>query len=105
MAGSAGEAPQALMILNTGETPARGRRGLYFLGREPLKGIALEVGAERIRTLRLDRPADIGGVSIGPLTQYAIRLRSDVPVVAQFGRVDTTQNNMAYYCAPAISEA
>jgi len=26
-------------------------------------------------------------------------------VVAPFGRVDPTQNNMAYYCAPAISEA
>ena len=34
---------------------------------------------------------------IPPLTQYGMRLRSDVPVVAQFARLDATQPNLAYY--------
>ena len=32
-----------------------------------------------------------------PLTQYALRVRSDVNLVVQFGRLDTTQTNLAYY--------
>jgi len=55
------------------------------------------VGAERVRTLRLDHPQDLAGLSIPPLTQYSIRVRSNVKIVAQFGRLDTTQNNLAYY--------
>jgi hypothetical protein len=31
------------------------------------------------------------------LTQYSLRVRSDKNIVVQFGRLDTTQNNMAYY--------
>jgi hypothetical protein len=45
----------------------------------------------------LDNPADIGGLEIPVLTQYSLRVRSDKNIVVQFGRLDTTQNNMAYY--------
>ena len=98
------EAHEALMILNTSGSPAQVTLDFYFEDRDPIKGIAVDVGAERIRTLRIDHPEEIGGVAISHLTQYSIRLTSDIPVVAQFGRVDTTQNNLAYYGAPAISE-
>jgi hypothetical protein len=98
------EAHEALMILNTSNSSAQVTLDFYFEDRDPIKGVAIEVGAERIRTLRIDHPEEIGGVAISPLTQYSIRLMSDVPIVAQFGRVDTTQSNLAYYIAPAISE-
>jgi hypothetical protein len=70
---------------------------IYFSDRDPVKDISLKVGAERIKTLRLDDPNDIGGLDIPALIQYSIRVRSNVNIVAQFGRLDTTQTNMAYY--------
>ena len=91
------EAHEALMLLNTTEQDAEVLIDIYFSDREPVKDITVKVGAERIKTLRLDNPNDIGGLDIPPLTQYSIRVRSNVNIVAQFGRLDTTQNNMAYY--------
>jgi len=91
------EAHEALMLFNVNEQEADVMIDIYFSDRDPVKDIALKVGAERIKTLRLDAPNDIGGLKIPPLTQYAIRVRSSVNIVAQFGRLDTTQNNMAYY--------
>ena len=37
------------------------------------------------------------GLEIPAMTQYGLRVRSDVNIVAQFGRLDTTQANLAYY--------
>lgn len=91
------EAHEALMLFNTNEQEAEVLIDIYFSDRDPVKDISLKVGAERIKTLRLDNPNDIGGLDIPPLTQYSIRVRSSINIVAQFGRLDTTQNNMAYY--------
>lgn len=91
------EAHEALMLLNPNPTSASIKLDIYFEDRDPVKDIAVAVGAERVKTLRLDHPDDIGGLCIAPLTQYSIRVRSDIPIVAQFGRVDTTQVNLAYY--------
>ena len=91
------EAHEALMLLNVGDKAANVLLDIYFSDKPPVKDIPVKVGAERIKTLRLDHPEDLAGLAIPPLTQYAIRVRSDVSLVAQFGRVDTTQVNMAYY--------
>jgi len=91
------EAHEALMLLNPNPTLATVNLDIYFEDKDPVKDIAVKVGAERVKTLRLDHPDEIGGLRIPPLTQYSIRVRSDVPIVAQFGRVDTTQTNLAYY--------
>jgi len=92
------EAHEALMLLNCNEVAADVKLDFYFEDKDPVKDVPVTVGAERVRTLRLDHPEDIGGLKIGPLTQYSIRVRSSVDIVVQFGRLDTTQNNMAYYC-------
>ncbi len=91
------EAHEALMLLNVNATPANVRLDFYFEDRDPVKDIPVTVAPERVRTLRLDRPEHIGGLTIPPLTQYSIRVRSDVEIVAQFGRLDATQPNLAYY--------
>ncbi|MDD5704782.1 MAG: sensory rhodopsin transducer [Kiritimatiellae bacterium] len=97
-AGQSGlEAHEALMILNTGSTPANVRLDFYFDNKAPAKDIPVTVPAERVICLRLDHPDEIGGLALPELTQYALRVRSDTNVVVQFGRLDTTQNNMAYY--------
>jgi hypothetical protein len=99
------EAHEALMLLNVNSSPAEVLLDFYFEDKAPTQDVKINVNPERVLCLRLDHPACIGGLKIPPLTQYSIRVRSNIPIVAQFGRLDTTQSNMAYYCAPGISEA
>jgi len=54
--------------------------------------------------VRMDKPEHLAGAVIPPMAQYAVRLRSDVPVVAMLGRLDTTQPNLAYYTNVAYPE-
>ncbi len=98
------EAHETLMLFNTHEGPAAVRLDIYYSDKAPDKDIAITVGGERVIALRLDNPKEIGGVVIPPLTQYALRIRSDKPIIAQFGRLDTTQVNMAYYGCMGYSE-
>ena len=98
------DAHEALMLLNVGEQPANVELDFYFEDREPKLGIRVVVGARRVKCLRLDHPDEIGGLQIAALTQYAIRVRSDCKIVAQFGRLDTTQPNMAYYIGVGYCE-
>jgi hypothetical protein len=86
---------EAVCILNTGPRPAHISLDLYFEDRPPVKDIRLTVGAERTAHVRLDRPEALGGVEVPRDTPYAIRLRSDVPVIVQYSRLDTTQWNLA----------
>lgn len=91
------EAHEALMLLNTGQEAVHVKIDVYFEDREAFKDIEVSIPGERVKTLRLDNPDDIGGLEIPLLTQYSLRVRSDKNIVVQFGRLDTTQNNMAYY--------
>ena len=101
---SAMEAHEALMLFNTSNADIETVIDIYFSDCDPIKNIKVTVPAERIIALRMDHPEDLNGVKIPPLTQYALRVRASLPVVVQFGRVDTTQNNMAYYVGVGYSE-
>lgn len=94
---SAMEAHEALMLFNTHEKKVKVRIDIYYSDRVPVKDIPVTVPAERIIALRLDHPEDLAGAVIPPVTQYALRIRADEPIVVQFGRLDTTQTNMSYY--------
>ena len=98
------EAHEALMLFNTNKKEADVIIDVYFSDREPVKGISVKVEPERVKTLRLDHPRDMGGLKIPPLTQYALRIRSNINIIVQFGRLDTTQSNMAYYAGIGYNE-
>jgi hypothetical protein len=91
------ESHEALMILNSGFEPANVLIDFFFEDKKPIKDIPVKVVPERVICLRLDHPDEIGGVHIAPMTQYALRIRSDVNIVVQFGRLDTAQSNLTYY--------
>ena len=103
-AGGKMEAHEALMLFNTNKKEANVLVDVYFSDREPVKDIPVKVEPERVKTLRLDHPQDFSGVKIPPLTQYALRIRSNIKIVVQFGRLDTTQTNMAYYAGIGYNE-
>lgn len=98
------ESHEALMIFNTSQEDVESIIDIYFSDREPVKNISIKVPAERIISLRLDKPEDLNGAVIPMLTQYALRITSSRPVVCQFGRLDTTQEAMAYYVGVGYSE-
>ena len=92
---------EALMLLNTGEKPARVTIDIYYEDRDPAPPISITVPAKRVKCIRMDNPDDLAGHEIPVLTQYALRVTSDEKIIAQFGRLDVTQPNMAYYgCIP-----
>jgi hypothetical protein len=88
---------EALMFLNTGPEPAHVVIDIYFEDREPVKDIPVTVGAERVYCIHMDQPEQLNGLRILPLVQYALRITSDRKIIVQFGRLDATQPNLAYY--------
>ena len=87
---------EALMILNTSKMDAAIEFDVYFEEKPPVIGIKDTVKAERVRCFRLDKPLGDKRFQI-PFGQYALRVRSGVPVIAQFGRLDVRQDNLAFY--------
>jgi len=90
------EGHEAIMILNCGDRPAQVLMDIFFENREPIEDVKLTVPARRIRCFRMDHPEEIGGVQIKRLEQYALRFRSNVEVIVQYGRMDVAQDNLAY---------
>jgi hypothetical protein len=86
---------EAICVLNTGTEEAHIKLDFYFEDREPIKDVSITVGAERTFHIRLDKPDHLDGVQLPLDVPYAIRIRSDVPIIVQHSRLDTTQANLA----------
>lgn len=88
---------ESVIVLNLNDNEAKLSLTFYFTDRDPASGIELKVGGERVRCLRLDNPDDLNGFVVPKEEQYALKVVSDIPVVVQYGRLDTRQDNMAFY--------
>jgi hypothetical protein len=86
---------EAICILNTTDQAAQVVLDFFFEDREPHLGVTLQVAARRTRHIRTDRPEMLGGFQVPRQVPYAIRVRSSVPVVVQYSRLDVTQPNLA----------
>jgi hypothetical protein len=93
---------EALMVVNLNNKPANLLLDILFEDKEPMRGIRVSVDSQRVRCFRLDKPLGEQGYQI-PHGQYALVLRSDLPVVAVFGRLDVRQNNLSYYSVAGFS--
>lgn len=82
---------EAICVLNTTDRDAALLLDFYFEDRPPVRDVAVTVPGERTRHLRLDKPEQIGDFSVPVGVPYAIRVRSDIPVIVQYSRLDTTQ--------------
>ena len=90
------EGHEALIVLNCNEEEAKIRIDFYFEDKAPIENVMFTVGGKRVKCFRMDKPEEIGGVTLGRLQQYALRVRSDVEIVVQYGRMDVTQPNCSY---------
>ncbi len=94
---------ESLIILNMNDADATVVLRLYFTDTEPVELAPVKVAARRVRCFRLDNVDDVG-MRIPRETQYALRVTTDIPVVAQYGRLDTRQPNMAFYTVMGYSD-
>ena len=85
---------ESLVLLNPNRSSAEISLTIYFTDRDPVVLDAGSICAERVSCIRTNEPID--GFQI-PFGQYAIKVESTVGVIAQIGRMDVTQPNLAYY--------
>jgi len=90
------EGHEAIMILNHQDIDAEILIDIFFDDKEPIEKIKLTVPARRIKCFRMDKPDQFGGFKLERLTQYALRIKSSIEVIVQYGRMDVTQPNLAY---------
>ena len=93
---------EALMITNLNTRRASISLDIVFEDKEPVRNIELSVEGERVKCIRLDKPLGESHYRI-PFGQYALHVKSDIPVVAVFGRLDVRQSNLAYYSVAGYS--
>jgi Uncharacterized protein conserved in bacteria len=94
---------ESVIILNMNDVAANINITLYFEDKDPITDIPVVVEPNRVRCMRTNNRKDFNGTVIGREIQYAMKLTSDIPVVAQYGRLDTRQDNMAFYTVMGYS--
>lgn len=84
------EGHESLLILNVSGRDADVLIDLYWADAEPVLGLRARVGAQRIACLHppYGLRADGTAVEVPVRVQYAIRVRSSVPVICQYGRIE-----------------
>lgn len=86
---------EALMVVNPNDEDAQLNITVLFEDKDPVESIKLTVPAKRANCFRMDYPIGEQQFQI-PFGQYALIVESQVPVIANFGRLDRREN-MAYY--------
>jgi hypothetical protein len=95
---------ESACLLNAGTRDARVRFVFFFEDREPVGPVELVLEARRTRHVRLDEPAAIGGVELPRGVPYAYTVESDVPVVLQHSRLDTSAGAYTLFTTVAYGE-
>jgi hypothetical protein len=81
---------EAACLLNAGDELAKVTFMFYFEDREPLGPVELTLDARRTWHVRLDDPGSLGGLELPRGVPYAYTVDSDVPIVLQHSRLDTS---------------
>jgi hypothetical protein len=94
--GSEPHGHESLVILNLNEQDTQVEFDIYFDDKDPVIGLKDVVKGRRVRCFRMDEPLTEKGYKV-PMGQYALVVKSELPIVAQIGRMDVRQPNLAYY--------
>lgn len=98
------EGHESIMLLNTNDKDAHVLITVYFEDRDPVEDIPYTVPAKRVRCFKTHESEAIGGLELGVGVQYSMRIKSDIGIIVQYGRLDVQQSNMAYMALMAQSE-
>ncbi|MBE6871945.1 MAG: hypothetical protein E7491_08360 [Ruminococcaceae bacterium] len=86
---------EAVCVINTTDTDANIKFTFFFEDADKLEGFTSFCKAGRTHHIRMDRLRNEKGEGIVKDKPYAIMLESDVPLIAQYSRLDTSQSEMA----------
>ena len=86
---------EAVCVLNTSAEDAIINMTLYFEDRDKMAGFEASCPAERTHHIRMDKLRAKNGASVPMDVPYAILVESNVEVVVQYSRLDTSQAEMA----------
>ena len=84
---------ESICVLNTGEEDATVTMTLYFEDREPMTEFVATCAAQRCHHVRMDKLKNKCGAGVPIGVPYAALVESNVPIVVQYSRIDTTQCN------------
>ena len=82
-----------LFLLNTGAIEARVELTIFYADREPRGPYRLAIEACRVRCVRFNDLIDPEAMPLG--VDYGVVVESNIPIVVQFARVDTSQTALA----------
>lgn len=95
---------ESVIIVNDSDVDAEIDVKLFFTDKEAYEDIKWNVKAGRVRCFRTNNVDDMCGYKIPFETQYAMKLTSNCEIVVQYGRLDNTQSNLAFYTTLAYTE-
>lgn len=95
---------ESVIIVNDSNTDAEINVKLYFTDREAYDNIKWTVKSGRVRCFRTNNVNDMCGFNVPFETQYAMKISSNCEIVVQYGRLDNTQSNLAFYTTLAYTE-
>jgi hypothetical protein len=95
------ESHESACLLNVGDVDATVRLTFFFEDREPIGPVELTVQARRTWHVRLTDPPSLGGVELPRGVPFAYSVESDVSIVLQHSRLDTSAD--AYTLATTIA--
>jgi len=85
---------EAICVLNPTKKDANIEITLYFEDRDKMDGFKTVCKAERTHHIRMDKLKDEKGRPVPRGVPYAMMVRSDVEVIVQYSRMDTSQAEM-----------
>ncbi len=95
---------ESVIIVNDSERDAEISVKLFFTDKEAHDKIKWTVKSGRVRCFRTNNVDDMCGYVVPLETQYAIKLESSENIVVQYGRLDNTQANLAFYTTMGYAE-
>ncbi len=95
---------ESVIIVNDTDKDAEIDVKLYFVDKDAYEDIKWTVKADRVRCFRTNNIEDMCGYKVPIGVQYAMKLTSNTEIVVQYGRLDNTQANLAFYTTLAYTE-
>ena len=95
---------ESVIIVNDSDVDAEINVNLFFVDKDAYEGIRWTVKAGRVRCFRMNNIDDMCGFVVPFETQYAMKLASNTNIVVQYGRLDNTQANLAFYTTLGYAE-
>ena len=95
---------ESVIVVNDSDVDAEISVKLFFTDKDSYNDIKWQVKRGRVRCFRMNNLDDMCGFKVPYDTQYAMKLTSNTNIVVQYGRLDNTQANLAFYTTLGYAE-